>query len=55
MNKAPDLSREEWQSKVKDEEIAAVIANGRGKMPRFELPEDVVKGLVARVRSFRGR
>jgi cytochrome c oxidase cbb3-type subunit 3 len=53
MFKASDLSREEWQSTVKDEEIAATIVNGKGRMPKFELPEDVVKGLVARVRSFR--
>jgi cytochrome c oxidase cbb3-type subunit 3 len=55
MFKAPDLSREEWHAKVKDEEIASTIANGKGRMPKFELPEDVVKGLVERVRSFRGR
>jgi mono/diheme cytochrome c family protein len=54
MFKAADLSKEEWQAKVKDEEIAAVITNGKGRMPKFELPEDVVRGLVARVRSFRG-
>lgn len=55
MFKAADLGREEWQSVVKDEEIAATIANGKGRMPKFDLPEEVVKGLVVRVRSFRGR
>ncbi len=55
MFKAPDLSREDWQSKVKDEEIAATIANGKNRMPKFELPEEVLRGLVGRVRSFRGR
>ena len=55
MFKAADLGREEWQSKVKDEEIAATILNGRGRMPKFELPEELVKGLVGRVRSFRER
>jgi cytochrome c oxidase cbb3-type subunit 3 len=54
MFKASDLSREEWQSKIKDEEIAGAIVNGKGRMPKFELPEEVVKGLVVRVRSFRG-
>jgi cytochrome c oxidase cbb3-type subunit 3 len=54
MFKAADLSKEDWQAKVKDEEIAAAITNGKGRMPKFELPDDVVKGLVARVRSFRG-
>jgi len=55
MFKAPDLGREEWQSKVKDEEIAAAILNGKGRMPKFDLPEDVVRGLVGRIRSFRGQ
>jgi cytochrome c oxidase cbb3-type subunit 3 len=55
MFKASDLSREEWQSKVKDEEIAATIVTGKGRMPKFELPDEIVKGLVVRVRSFRGK
>jgi cytochrome c oxidase cbb3-type subunit 3 len=55
MFKAADLAREEWQAKVKDEEISATILNGKGRMPKFDLPEDVVRGLVARVRSFRGQ
>lgn len=55
MFKAQDLSREDWQSKVNDGEIAGAILNGKGRMPKFELPEEVVKGLVVRVRSFRGR
>lgn len=55
MFKASDLSREDWQSSVKDQEIASVIVNGKGRMPKFELPEEVVNGLVVRVRSFRGK
>jgi cytochrome c oxidase cbb3-type subunit 3 len=55
MFKAADLGRDDWQSKVTDQEIAATIANGKGRMPKFELPDEVVKGLVARVRSFRGQ
>jgi cytochrome c oxidase cbb3-type subunit 3 len=55
MVKAQDLSRDDWQAKVNDGEIAASILNGKGRMPKFELPEEVVKGLVVRVRSFRGR
>jgi cytochrome c oxidase cbb3-type subunit 3 len=55
MFKATDLSRAEWQGKVKDEEIAETILNGKGRMPKFELPEDIVRGLVGRVRSFRGQ
>lgn len=54
MFKAADLGREEWQAKVTDAEIGATITTGKGRMPKFELPDEVVKGLVARVRSFRG-
>lgn len=55
MYKAADLGREEWQSKVKDDEIAATIVTGKGRMPKFDLPEEIVQGLVVRVRSFRGK
>ncbi len=52
---APDLTREDWQSKVTDAEIAVAIKNGKGKMPKFDGPEPVVLGLVARVRAAKGR
>ena len=55
MFKAAELGREEWQSKVKDDEIATTILSGKGRMPKFDLPEEIVKGLVVRVRSFRGK
>lgn len=55
MFKPADLTKEELQSKLDDAQIAAAITNGKGRMPKFELPDDVVKGLVARVRSFRGK
>ncbi len=55
MLRAPDLTRGDWQSTVSDSEIATTIRNGRNKMPRFDLPEPVLKGLIARIRSFRGR
>ena len=55
MFKAANLSDEEWQSKVTDEEIAYVIVNGKNRMPKFDLPPEVTKGLVERVRSFRGK
>lgn len=55
MFKAPDLTREDWQAKATDEEIAQTITQGKGRMPKFELPDEVVRGLVSRVRSFRGR
>lgn len=56
MFKPPDLTREEWQARASDAEIAAVIKNGKGKMPKFEALDDViVQGLVARIRSLRGK
>ncbi len=55
MVKASDLTRDDWQSSVTDDQIAASITNGKGRMPRFELPPAVLKGLVARIRASRGR
>ncbi len=53
MFKPPDLTNQEFQAKLEDAQIAAAITNGKGRMPKFELPDDVVRGLVGRVRSFR--
>jgi mono/diheme cytochrome c family protein len=53
--KATDLTKADWQSNRTDTEIAASITNGKGRMPRFDLPPNVVTGLVARIRSSRGR
>jgi cytochrome c oxidase cbb3-type subunit 3 len=55
MFKAADLTRSDWQKSVTDAQIAAAIVNGKGRMPKFELPEEIVHGLVARVRSLRGQ
>ena len=55
MVRAPDLSRPDWQEKVTDDEIAATIRNGKNKMPKFDLPDQVVAGLVQRVRAFRAK
>ena len=52
---AADLTNADWQGKVKDADIAASIQNGKGRMPKFDLPPDVVTGLVARIRSFRAQ
>jgi len=54
MVRAPDLTREEWQAKVSDAEIAATIRTGKNQMPRFDLSDKVVAGLVSRVRATRG-
>lgn len=55
MLKAPDLTRAEWQAKVSDADIAEVIRNGKNQMPRFDLSDKVLAGLVARVRAVRGK
>jgi mono/diheme cytochrome c family protein len=55
MVNAPDLTREDWQARATDAEIGAAIKNGRGKMPGFNVPDQVIQGLVARVRASRGR
>ena len=55
MFKPADLTLEAWQSKVSDAEIAAVIRNGKGKMPKFELPDAILQGVVARIRFYRGK
>jgi hypothetical protein len=55
MVQAPDLTRADWQSKVTDAEMASTIKNGKNRMPKFDLPDPVLRGLVARVRSLRER
>ena len=50
MFKPPDLT----QSKSDDEALLATIKNGKGRMPKFDVPDDVARGLVLRVKSFRG-
>jgi cytochrome c oxidase cbb3-type subunit 3 len=55
MLKAPDLTAADWQSKVTDEQIRQVISNGKNRMPKFDLPDDLVTGLVARIRASKGK
>jgi cytochrome c oxidase cbb3-type subunit 3 len=56
MFKPADLTREDWQAKVTDPEMAAVIKNGKGKMPAFsQIPDAMVQGLVMRIRFHRGQ
>jgi mono/diheme cytochrome c family protein len=52
---APDLTKADWQEKTTDVQIARTITTGKNRMPRFELPADVVGGLVARIRATKGR
>jgi cytochrome c oxidase cbb3-type subunit 3 len=49
-----DLSDPEWQAKVSDADIAATIRTGKNKMPKFDLPDPVLQGMVARIRMLRG-
>jgi mono/diheme cytochrome c family protein len=55
MNQTPDLTRGEWQAKLSDADIAAAIRVGKNKMPKFDLPDPVTTGLVARIRASRGK
>lgn len=47
--RVPDLSK----SRLSDAEVAAVIKNGRGKMPAGNYPAATVDGLVKKVLSLR--
>ncbi len=51
----PDLTREDLQASVTDDDIATIITHGKNRMPKFDLPASVVKDLVAKIRSLRGR
>ena len=55
MTRARDLTDGAWQAATTDEAIAAVIRNGRGRMPGFQLPDATVKSLVRLVRLFDAR
>lgn len=51
MVQAPDLTKSDWVAKATDEDVATLLRNGKGKMPKFDLPEAAVKGLAARIRA----
>jgi cytochrome c oxidase cbb3-type subunit 3 len=53
MVQAPDLTKADWQGKVTDAEMVATIKSGRNRMPAFNLPDPVLAGLVARIRSLK--
>jgi cytochrome c oxidase cbb3-type subunit 3 len=55
MVRAPDLTRADWQSQITDADMAGIIKAGRNRMPRFDLPDPVIAGLVARIRSLGAR
>jgi cytochrome c oxidase cbb3-type subunit 3 len=55
MMKATDLTRADWQSSVTDAQLAASITNGKGRMPKFDLPPALLSGIVSRIRASRGK
>lgn len=55
MMRPPDLTDAAWQERVTDAQIAETIRKGRNKMPAFELPDQVIQGLVQRIRAGRAR
>ncbi len=46
----PDLTDPGLQSQLTDRDIMNVIQQGRGRMPRFDLPESTLTGLVRLIR-----
>jgi len=48
--RATDLTNGAWQRAVSDTQIADAIKNGKGMMPKFNLPESTVAGLVRLIR-----
>jgi cytochrome c oxidase cbb3-type subunit 3 len=55
MVRASDLTRDDWQARMKDADIAETIRKGRNKMPAFDLPPAVIDGLVQRIRAHRAK
>lgn len=49
-----DLTDPGWQAKMSDADIATAIRTGKDKMPKFDLPDPVMQGLVARIRQLKG-
>jgi mono/diheme cytochrome c family protein len=49
---ARDLSSDDYQARTSPGIIAATIRNGKGRMPKFDLPDDVLVALVQKVQSF---
>lgn len=55
MTRPRDLTDSAWQAATNDEAIAAVIRNGRGRMPAFQLPDSTIASLVRLIRLFDAR
>ncbi len=53
---AADLWDPKIQDGFTDDQLASIIANGRGRMPAFDdVPPELIQGLVQKVRTFRAR
>ncbi len=52
--KPPSLASAEWQKATTDAQIAKTITTGKGKMPKFEMPEAVVRALIFHIRTLGG-
>jgi mono/diheme cytochrome c family protein len=48
---AKNLTDPSFLSSRTDAELTASISNGKGRMPKFDLPPAIVAGLVARIRA----
>lgn len=48
---ARNLQDPEWLRKTSDHDMAQAIQGGKNMMPAFELPDVVVRALVARIRA----
>jgi len=53
--KARDLTDPAWQQSATDEQIAQTIRNGKGQMPKLDLPPATVQQLVKLVRLLGAR
>ena len=53
MVRAPDLTDAAWQERVTDAQMVETIRKGKNKMPAFDLPQQVLDGLVKRIRTNR--
>jgi len=56
MVSAADLSDPKLQDAFTDDQLAAIIVNGKGRMPAFkDVPPELVVGMVQKVRALRAR
>lgn len=49
-NKTPDMTSATWQASANDARLFTSIKQGKGAMPKFELPDPIVRVIVDYVR-----